>query len=91
MTSPFIYFETGVLVGLAVRTGVTIYMPLPELFYLTLSAGSEDVTLNGSVAPAVTSFARSKRNLINSCALTMRMGILSMVPEVSRRQVDATA
>lgn len=72
----------GVVLGLAVRTGVAVHLPLPEMFCQQLAAGSENLSNGESQSTAMASFARSKRNLVKVSALTMRLGILSMVPEV---------
>lgn len=76
----------GVLVGLGMRTGVSLQLRLPRCFYEIISnetsqLRSEERSLQDTAADS----ARGDEDVIlKTAALTIRSGIVSIFPEVLR-------
>jgi hypothetical protein len=71
-----IFHAAGVLVGLAMRSGVAVHIPLPQYAYLVLS-NSEDCLSSKR------DDIRSRRLLLRTCSLALRTGVLSLYPEAA--------
>ena len=88
----FVTCSTGVLIGLALRTGVPIYLPLPASFYAVLSntSAADKIVANagGDTRVEMASAAREMKasqlseDATFALAMAVRTGIIATFPEV---------
>ena len=71
------------LVGLALRTGVPIYLPLPASFYAVLSNILSVETRDSTASPAIeTKTSQLSQDATFALAMAVRTGVIATFPEV---------